>query len=63
MEQEVPENGMRKTFKNQSIGRLTARTRYYWESHKIRWERRYERTYPDCSAEIGNFFGIRWLNA
>lgn len=54
---------MRKTFKNQGLGQLTARTRYYWESHKRRWEHKYETEYPEQSHEIGVFFGIRWLNA
>ena len=53
---------MRKTFKNQGLGKLTARTRYYWDSHVKRWEARYEREYPECSHEIGIFFGVRWLS-
>ncbi len=40
----------------------TARMRYYYEQHKIRWARRYKKPYPEVEGEIGIFKGARWIN-
>ena len=40
---------------------LSARTRYYFEQHKIRWERRYSKPYPECEGEFGTWGGIKWI--
>lgn len=41
---------------------VTARMRWYDEQHKIRWERRYGKKYPECKGEFGSITGIRWIN-
>ena len=46
-------------FKNQGLGKLTARTKYYWQQHKIRQKRRYH----DVEGEIGTLNGVTWNNA
>ncbi len=45
------------------LKKLSARTKYYFEQHKLRWERRYEMPYPDCDGEFGTFDDVRWLHA
>ena len=41
---------------------IPARMKYYYESHKRRWELRYKRPYPESEGEIGIIGGIRWIN-
>ena len=53
---------MRKIFKNQGLGKLTVRARYYFEYHKVRWERRYKIPYPEHNGIFGTMSGIRWIN-
>jgi|GEM_PF-5547256 len=52
---------MPKWLRNQSIGALSAKTRYYWTAHKARWEQRYKKSYPENTGIFGRTFGIRWV--
>ncbi len=47
-----------KLFKNQGLGKLTARTRYYLESHRRRYG-----SYQEVSGACGEFTGIRWVGS
>lgn len=40
---------------------ISARTRYYYEQHKRRWERRYKQKYPNTTGEFGTIGNIRWI--
>ncbi len=44
------------------LKQLAARAKYYWESHKMRWSRRYKQPYPESEGELGVFEDIRWIN-
>ncbi len=44
------------------LGQLGARDKWYHESHKRRWERRFGRSYPFSCGKRGTFSGIRWHN-
>lgn len=52
-------NRYRSAIMYRCLKELPARTRYYFERHKKRWEKRYKRTYPEYEGEIGTLFGIR----
>ncbi|KKL25833.1 hypothetical protein LCGC14_2401330 [marine sediment metagenome] len=47
----------------QMLKRLSVRSNYYHEQHKLRWEKRYEKPYPESEGEIGTIEGVRWINA
>ena len=53
---------MRRVFKNQGIGKLSVRSRYYYEQHRIRWERRFKKKLVQIEGVMGTFDGIRWLD-
>lgn len=42
---------------------VLAKTKWYGEQHKKRWERRYNKPFPECKGEFGTIDGFRWTNA
>ena len=43
----------------EQLKQMSAKTRYYFEQHKRRWEYRYGRKYPE--GETGRIGGINWI--
>ena len=41
---------------------ISAKKRYKHYRHKLRWTKRYKRTYSEIVGEIGTFEGVKFIN-
>lgn len=55
------DGGYRSAVMFRCLKELSARTKYYFEQHKKRWEQRYGRPYPQADGEVGTIGNIRWI--